>query len=101
MQMQLVVVAGPDQGRTFPMSENSAHDIGRGKDSITKLQDPRVSRKHCVLEAFDGKVCLKDGESVGGTLVNHKPIKLVELRPGDVIQIGDTTLRFDAKAPDA
>jgi serine/threonine protein kinase len=101
MQMQLVVVAGPDQGRSFPIAAEQAHDIGRGQDTLTKLQDPRVSRKHCVLETFDGKVSLKDGGSVGGTLVNHEKISQAELQPGDVIQIGDTTLRFDARASDA
>jgi serine/threonine protein kinase len=101
MEMQLVVIAGPDQGRTFPVENEHAYDIGRGQDTLTQLQDPRASRKHCVLEIFDGKVCLKDGGSAGGTLLNHKKISQAELQPGDVFQIGDTSLRFEARAPDA
>jgi serine/threonine protein kinase len=100
MEMQLVVITGPDQGRTFPITEEQAHDIGRGQDTLTRLLDPRVSRKHCVLETFSGKASLKDGGSVGGTLVNRERISQADLHPGDVIQIGDTTLRFDVRAPD-
>lgn len=96
MQMQLVVVAGPDQGRTLPISMEQSSVIGRGQDSFAQLKDPRVSRKHCTLDAFDGKVCLVDAGGAGGTYVNRQKISRMELHPGDVIQVGDTILRFDA-----
>jgi serine/threonine protein kinase len=101
MQMQLTVVAGPDQGRTFPIDEGPSLSIGRGQDTFTKLQDPRVSRLHCKLEASGGTAILTDGGGGSGTLVNNAKISRVELHPGDMIQIGDTTLRFDVKSIDA
>lgn len=96
MQMQLVVVSGPDQGRTFEVANEGALVIGRGQESATKLQDPRVSRKHCTLEHVDGRMCLSDAGGTSGTFVNREKITRTELRPGDLIQIGETTLRFDA-----
>ncbi len=39
---------------------------------------------------------LKDLNSVGGTLVNDRPITEQILRSGDVIQLGETKLRFQS-----
>jgi serine/threonine protein kinase len=41
-----------------------------------------------------GKVFLTDSGSTAGTLVNGKQATKVELRPGDVIQVGGTQLRL-------
>src|SRR4029077_18698091 len=98
MQMQLVVIAGPDEGRNFPIAVGQSFAIGRGQDTLTKLQDPRVSRNHCLLDTSGGRVSLTDGGGVSGTLVNNAKISHAELRPGDLIQIGETTLRLDVQS---
>lgn len=101
MQMKLTVVAGPDQGRTFSISNDQTFVIGRGQDTPTKLQDPHVSRHHCTLDTIGGKATLIDGGGATGTLVNKVKISKTELRPGDLIQIGSTTLRFDLNVIDS
>ena len=101
MQMQLTVVSGPDQGRTFPLADGTGLLIGRGQDTVTKLQDPRVSRHHCTLEVSKGSAYLVDGGGASGTLVNGAKISRAELHPDDQIQIGESTLRFDVKVIDA
>ena len=101
MQMQLTVLSGLDQGRTFPIRERASLSIGRGQDTSTKLQDPRVSRLHCTLDVSGGQVSLTDAGGASGTLVNNQKISRAELRTGDVIQIGETTLRIDVKVIDA
>ena len=40
-RLQLVVIAGPDQGRSFTLAEGQAVVIGRGEKTGTKLKDPQ------------------------------------------------------------
>jgi serine/threonine protein kinase len=91
---QLVVVSGPDQGRTFTLNEGQTLVIGRGQATETRLRDPHVSRTHCQVLCDTGKVILKDAGGAAGTLVNGQRITERELKPGDVIRIGDTEIRF-------
>ena len=54
-----------------------------------------VSEKHLKLRIFRGQVpVLEDLDSTNGTRVNGKKVKNTELKDGDEIQIGLTTLKF-------
>jgi serine/threonine protein kinase len=90
---KLVIIAGPDKDRSFPIEEGKSFQIGRGKDTETKLTDPQVSRVHCQLRVANGKAYLVDSGSTGGTLIGGKKIKEHELRGGEVIHIGGTQIR--------
>jgi serine/threonine protein kinase len=90
---KLVIIAGPDKDRSFPIEEGKSFQIGRGKDTETKLTDPQVSRVHCQLKVANGKAYLFDSGSTGGTLIGGKKIKEYELRGGEVIHIGGTQIR--------
>ena len=94
MNMQLVVISGPDQGRSFALTDGQTLVIGRGQDSNTQIGDPRISRVHCQVEVDGGSVLLIDSGGSGGTLVNGKDVQQHPLQPGDVVRIGDTELRF-------
>ena len=65
MSMQLVVIAGPDKGHTFPLTPGEAIFIGRSQATQTRLADPRVSKVHCKLEVGDGRATLSDESSKG------------------------------------
>ena len=95
MDMQLVVIAGPDQGRSFALADGQTLVIGRGQASNTQLGDPHVSRVHCQMEVEGGKASLTHSGGSGGTFVNGKTIDRQQLEPGDVIRIGETELRFE------
>ena len=60
MGAQLVIIAGPDTGGVFPLSPGAPLLIGRGRDTATRLTDPRVSRVHCEVQFDGGRVVLKD-----------------------------------------
>ena len=94
--MQLVVIAGPDKGRAFPLPSGTVFVIGRGKDSHTKLVDEAASRTHCEVVLKNGRAILSDAKSASGTFVNDRRITSRELKHGDVIKVGDTTLRFES-----
>ena len=95
MDMQLVIISGPDRGRNFELRDGQTLVIGRGRDSQTQLTDSRVSRVHCQIEVDGGNVILLDLQSSSGTKVNGDSVaKHCSLKPGDVIQLGDTQLRY-------
>ncbi|MGH7221914.1 MAG: protein kinase domain-containing protein [Gemmataceae bacterium] len=96
MVAQLEVIAGADLGRVFPLSPNEPLVIGRGRQTVTRLNDLRISRVHCQIEYRGGDVVLKDLNSVGGTFVNNQAITEHVLEPGDIIRIGETRMRFES-----
>jgi len=99
---QLLVIAGPDQGRVFPLQEGKSLSVGRGQNTETRLKDPQVSRVHCQVTIEGRKIMLLDSGSTSGTLVNGKRVSQQELKPGDVIQIGSTQLRVNLEgSPEA
>jgi hypothetical protein len=85
------LVAG--DGRSYPLSIGSTV-IGRGDQANLRLPDVGISRRHARLD-FDGaQVVLTDLGSTNGTMVNGQRISAVALNPGDMIQLGTTTLTF-------
>ena len=94
MLAQLVVISGPDQGRTFSLEEGQTLVIGRGETASARLNDPFASRSHCRVEVDGGKFRLADAGSRSGTLVGGQPTTKCDLKPGDLIRIGNTELRF-------
>ncbi|HLU45634.1 MAG TPA: DUF3662 and FHA domain-containing protein [Natronosporangium sp.] len=80
-------------GRTYPLSIGSTV-IGRGDQATLRLPDVGISRRHARID-FDGtQVVLTDLGSTNGSMVNGQRISAVTLNPGDMIQIGTTTLTF-------
>jgi serine/threonine-protein kinase len=92
----LLIIAGPDTGRSFPVEEGQTLVIGRGHDTGTRLTDMQASRSHCRLE-FAGKTLrVVDSGSASGTLVNGQRVTEQVIHPGDVIQVGTTQLRYQS-----
>jgi hypothetical protein len=95
MSLELVVIAGPDKGRTFTLNVGADLMLGRSAQAHYQLpNDGRVSRNHCqLLLDGDGVVVVCNGGS-GGTLVNNNKVQRHRLKPGDVLQVGDSQLRL-------
>ncbi|HKB65686.1 MAG TPA: adenylate/guanylate cyclase domain-containing protein [Pyrinomonadaceae bacterium] len=81
--------------------------IGRAPDNTVVLDDPRASRYHAhVKAADDGSFTLVDGAVINGELrrsankvfVNGGPHYEHQLKNGDRITIGASTLRFEQRA---
>jgi pSer/pThr/pTyr-binding forkhead associated (FHA) protein len=94
MLAQLEVIAGADKGRVFPLTPGTPLVIGRGRQTVTRLNDLRVSRVHCQIEYQGPALVLKDLNSIGGTFVNNQRITEQILNPGDIIILGETKLRL-------
>lgn len=97
----VVVVAGPGLGSSFVLRDGVAR-IGRGEDQEICLNfgDNAISRENHVSVAFDSEQnAFYIGQSGRGNIVrlNNKPLLSTEqMRSGDQIRIGETTLRFAA-----
>jgi len=94
MPKRLVVIAGPDKGKAFPLPAGESLLVGRSKATETQLSDPHVSRVHCQILVEADKIIVNDFESASGTFVNNRKITQQEIKPGDTIRIGETQLRY-------
>jgi pSer/pThr/pTyr-binding forkhead associated (FHA) protein len=96
--MRLVVIAGPDKGRSFALDPSGPLLLGRGKAVEIRLGDPSISKVHCRL-TWDGQpLTVADQGSSFGTFVNDQRVTQQPLRPGDVIRVGASQLRLEGDA---
>jgi DNA-binding beta-propeller fold protein YncE len=97
---RLQILSGPAAGQHFEVARDFM--IGRGEAGMGNLEgDTEISRRHARFRRLDdGRVIVEDLGSTNGTLVNGRRITGAHvLAPGDQVQLGRTTLRFDAPAP--
>src|SRR6186713_2395788 len=67
--------------------------IGRLASAHLRLQDPKVSRIHAVIDIAAGnEVSIIDMGSAEGTRVNGEKVSRVRLKHGDEIGLGDSKL---------
>lgn len=92
----LVVIAGPSQARSYPLAGPELQ-IGRGDDcAILLLEDGTISRRHAVVRNDGRQVTVEDVGSSHGTYLNGQQVAgPVQVRRGDVLQVGQTQLRFE------
>ncbi|HVK19336.1 MAG TPA: FHA domain-containing serine/threonine-protein kinase [Fimbriiglobus sp.] len=94
MDFPYFVVGGDYKDRKFPVHPGSGHLLGRHSEASYVVHDPNVSRFHCMINNEDGTVTVFDQPGSGGTLVNGNAVSCSELGHGDILQIGDTAIRF-------
>ncbi|NJQ08787.1 FHA domain-containing protein, partial [Streptomyces lonarensis] len=92
---RLLVVAGPDAGGVHLLRGGEIL-IGRSAQAEIPLDDPDVSRRHCVVTvAPDGSLTVRDCGSTNGTTVDGAPVgeRPVLLPEGAELRAGETVLR--------
>jgi len=80
----------PD-GKRVPLEHATV--IGSEPGVDVRIDDPTVSRRHCVIEPTEERVIVRDLASTNGTLLNGVRVPTAELRPGLVLTLGTTRLR--------
>ena len=68
--------------------------IGAMHDNDVVIDDDTVSRYHCRIVQDGDCYIITDNESTNGTFVNRVRIREAYLRPGCVLSVGKTDLRF-------
>lgn len=96
---KLILTLHDGQDQEFALTTG---DITLGRAAINDIiisfgnvADPKVSRSHARLEYTEESYTLVDLNSSNGTYVNDERIESAVLAPGDLINIGDSTLRFE------
>ncbi|HEX2688549.1 MAG TPA: sigma 54-interacting transcriptional regulator [Kofleriaceae bacterium] len=86
-------VDDPSQEWTFDKEEIR---IGSMEDNDVVLGDDTVSRYHCRITQEDNGYVLLDQRSTNGTFINKVRIREAFIKPGSVLSVGQSQLRFNA-----
>ncbi len=97
---ELVVVTGPDAGARFTLdgAEAARVLIGKGPSAELRLSDPTVSRRHAALDVQGDLLRVVDLGSRNGTRVNDVIVNDANLRGGELIGVGSTSIRVERGA---
>jgi pSer/pThr/pTyr-binding forkhead associated (FHA) protein len=83
---RLEATGGPLTGQTFYL-DKPVLSIGRLASNDIWLEDPFVSRRHCLIRNKDGQYEIEDLNSANGTYVDGDRIHSRLLEDGSLIQI--------------
>jgi hypothetical protein len=94
MYLELVIVDGPQAGRRFPLGRNPV-TFGRSTGAIISFpQDSFMSGMHLSVQYALSCIIVLDLRSSNGTFLNGQRIAQAMAVPGDVIKIGNLTMRL-------
>ncbi|MCI0380339.1 MAG: FHA domain-containing protein [Gemmataceae bacterium] len=97
MDVRLIVTVGKDQGREIPLP-SALFLIGRDRQCHLRLHCRQVSKRHCAIACWAGKVVVRDLKSRNGTFVNGQRIHSeTRLRDSDALKVGSCT--FTVRLP--
>ena len=68
--------------------------LGRSRSCDLRLSDTDASRRHAEIIPVTGGWVVRDLDSTNGTFVNGERVTERQLRPGDRIEIGSSTVTF-------
>ena len=89
----LTFETGPFAGRIVALP-NQMVTFGRAPDNDVVVGDPATSGHHGRIEVRNGFFWISDLGSTNGTLVNGEPVIEKQLGDGDMVAIGQNTMRF-------
>ena len=91
------VASGKSQGARVPVdgAEVSRVLVGVSPTCHLAIEDRLVSRRHLAFELVGSRLRVTDLDSTNGTSVNGVAIERALLGDGDVVRIGETTLRVE------
>ncbi len=85
-------MAGPDKGKRA-VGERESLTVGAASDNDLVLSDNTVSRYHLELRQVDGEIVVEDLRSTNGTVLGDAIIERAKLRPGAILQLGQTRIQ--------
>jgi len=93
VEITLVVLSGPDEGKQHAFSNPTTIVVGRSPSADLVLAgDPEVAEQHAVLKVHPPHVYLRDLDGPVSTEVNRRKVSIAKLRSFDTIKCGQTYL---------
>ena len=89
----LSIMSGPSQGKSHTLTKPRAV-LGREGADIA-LEDPEISRHHCLLEVRETYINLKDMDSTNGTFFDEERVRAAMLLDGAEFRIGGSVIRVN------
>ena len=95
--LAVLMPLGHERGglRSLHLADAPAWTLGRSADCDLVFDDPSISGEHARLAQGDDGWILEDLSSTNGTRCRGVIIRRSELKPGDLIQLGNLVLVFD------
>ena len=94
MKSVLTILDGAGKGTSKPLT-SALMIVGRSKNADLMVDDPLVSRRHLEVRVESDAVFVEN-KSAQGSMLNGKPLTgIVSLNPGDVLEVGNTKMRFE------
>ncbi len=87
----LSILSGPSKGESHTLA-NPRVVLGR-KGADIPLNDPEISRHHCLLEVRNSHINLKDLDSTNGTFFDEERVRAAMLQDGAEFRIGGSVIR--------
>ncbi len=79
----------------FSIEEGKSFSIGRSRQNQLRLEHPKISKFHSLIDSFNGSYWMEDQGSTWGTYVNDTRIRTKLLRYGDLISFAmEISCRF-------
>src|SRR6478672_6559205 len=98
MSAKLIAISGHLHPATFELGQND-FSVGRDAANTAHLDDPEVSRRHCLIRCTADSYVLEDLGSRNGTMVNDVAVTRQELNDGDRIAIANHVFVFSTGDP--
>jgi len=96
VNVRFVVTKPAAKAKTFPVRLPIL--VGRSEEAKFRIQQDRVSRKHCEFFEQEGRVYLRDLGSTNGTLLDGELVETsvkIPLESGAVVQVGSLAFRVE------
>ena len=91
----LTIITGAQTGTRFALT-NRTMSLGRDPSRDIQIMDPKVSRRHGVIQHHGSSYLIMVTKAKNGILINGNESNCeMTLCDGDEITLGDTAMRFD------
>jgi hypothetical protein len=89
----LTILSGPSKGESHTLTKARVVLGRQGAD--VAMNDPEISRHHCLLEVRDTYINLKDLDSTNGTFYDEERARAAMLQDGSEFRIGGSQIRVN------
>ena len=93
---RIVMLTPPASGAEFVLPTDAAARLGRSDEVDCPINHRSVSREHAEIRPVGDQFVIEDLGSANGVTINGRSSKKVELRSGDIIELGQVVFRFVA-----